>query len=197
MVAFSVESNIKETSKRLNSIISDVRKGTKAALLEMRDVTVAEVVNNENWSNDAIYKKGPQKGTKYDLDDSGRLLAIISNKSLNKYVKIGKSGGSVGIGSIRDLDNLISNRSGSKNPNFSYWKVVVYGRSPIHGYAFVQRGTSPKGKVTGYAVPVENASIAPSEATNMFENGLNQAARKFPSILIENLKDASKGGGAS
>lgn len=190
-----VSSNINKTKSQLDKLFKNISMATGNAVVDVYELTVAEVLNNENWSSQAIYKGGPQAGEKYDLNHSGQLLGVIENRQYNWVTLSGTKVTNVykvGIGNIPVLDSLKSDPSKQgSNPDTRYWRLVVYGRASIPGWKFVSRGEKwgvNGNKIKGVSKPSENISIAGTPATYMFENGLSVASKSFPSIVSRHIK---------
>ncbi len=187
-----VTSNIKETERDLNRLVGKILKATDIALREIERSTVKHILDNKNWASNAVYKRGPQKGTKYDLQDSGRLFDVIGSQEFNtiSHHKNGKI--TVGIGNISELDSLKTQRDNVSRPDFSYWRVVVYGRAAIPGWRFYQTGTSwgvVSAKPRGFSAPTSlGGEISSSEPTMMFENGFHRAKSGYSKILNKHLR---------
>lgn len=185
-----VKSNMASTSRQLNRLLENVRGATRDALQDIYTETIIEVADNKNWSSDAVYKDGPQKGQKYDLTLTGQLMETITDSSLNTITAVSKNRMVLGIGNIPALDSLRSGKQGS-NPDGRYWRLVVYGRAAIPGWTFVTRGETwgvHNNKWRGVSIPDEDGVIASSEPTYMFENGLAVASRAFPRIVSHHIR---------
>lgn len=189
-MAIQVISSITHTKKHFDALYKRIEKATATALRDMEREIVKEVLDNSNWSDQAVYKGGPQEGQKYDLNFTGQLLRTISDMELNFVVKNG-SQFAVGIGNIAALDSLRSLRQG-RNAGVKYWRLAVFGRSRIPNWEFVSNGSVWKInslKTKGVSKP-SFKGISPSEPTLMFDNGLFKARRRFPSIITGYLKQA-------
>lgn len=186
-----VKSDMRPVVNSLKSLVKRIEQGVMGALEEIREVTTEAVTDNRNWNPKAVYKDGPQKGQKYDLNFTGSLLSTIRNANLNTIAK-GEDGKlRLGIGHIPSLDALPTLRG--DNPPGGYWRQVVYGRNVIHGYIFVTDGgtwsINPL-KTKGWSIKQKGGTIDRSEPTYMFENGLRVASRSFPEILKRRIGEA-------
>jgi hypothetical protein len=192
-MGIGVKSSINDTKQALEAMSLAYFRATTNALRSFRDYAIKYIVDNQYWSNSAVYKGGPQKGRKYDLNDSGNLLKTISNPHYNNIVKDIEAGTvTLGIGNIEKLDALKTNRENVSNPDFSYWRVVVYGRDPIPGWKFVPNNQEGK-KARGFSRVSPDEEIASSEPTHMFHNGMQVAEPVLKNIVINNLRKVSKG----
>lgn len=185
--ANSIKKELADLKRELNGSMQDLAKN-------ISDVVVEEVLNKDNWNDEARYKVGPHTGSKYDGQFSGQLFDNIRN---NVSIVFTKNGFKIGIGNISLLDAMGTKSESSTtsySKSFPYWRSFVYGRRPSLTHSFKWDGVSfySFGDSKPYGKIIPGGKMRGQKGTYMFHKGLHASRSKVSDLVYKYLADVSR-----